>query len=160
MALSGRIAVVIVLMLILLLVHSVNVSSQPPDQLQPGFNQALAQVQRAESAGATTNEIAQLVLALNQALQLNRQALQLTNPKDAQNRTQLLNQVDQILETVQTQASQLEITVSQRTSTNTAVAYISGGIAAFLVALAYAYGFSLWRRYRIKRTFQMKVISK
>ena len=161
MPLTLRITLVILpMLLLLLLARPTGVSSQPSDQLQPGFNQALAQVQRAESAGATSSEVAQLLVPLNRAIELNKQALQLTSPQDAQHRTQLLNQVDQILESVQTQAGQLEITASRRTLINKIGAYTFGGAAALIATLAYAYGLSLWHRYRIKRTFQMKVVPK
>jgi hypothetical protein len=138
----------------------VNVTSQPTDQLQPRFSQVIAQIHRAESAGATPDEVAGLVTALNKAVDLNEQALALTRPEDAQKRAQLLTQVDQMLDNVQTNAAQLEAVASQRTSTNTALSYVAGGLAALLVTIAYSYGISFWRKYRVKRTFQMKVIPK
>jgi hypothetical protein len=137
-----------------------NVASQSTGQLEPRFNQVIVQVRRAESAGATKDEVGNLVRPLNRALELDQQALQLTGPEDAQQRTRLLAQVDEILGTVQSDATQLELVAAQRTFTNNAVAYLSGGIAAILGTIAFAYGLSIWRKYRIKRTFQMKVIPK
>jgi hypothetical protein len=161
MALISRALTIVVLTVALLLsARFVNVTSQPTGELQPHFNQIIAQVHKAESAGATADEVANLVALLNKALELNEQALGLTRPEDAQKRAQLLAQVDEILDSVQTEASQLEAVALQRTFTNNAFAYISGGIAALLVTIAYAYGISLWRKYRVKRTFQMKVVPK
>jgi hypothetical protein len=136
------------------------VVSQPTVQLQPHFDEAIAQVHKAEAAGATTNEVATLVVLLNKALELNEQALALSRPESAQKRTQLLTQVDEILSSIQTKASQLEAVASQRTITDNALGYIYGVIAAFTATLAYAWGVSFWRKYRVRRTFQMKVIPK
>jgi hypothetical protein len=161
MAPVSRVLTIAVLMVALLQSsRPVNVASQPTDQLQPHFNQAIIQVHRAESAGATTDEVAKLAALLNKALELNQQALALTRPEDAQKRAQFLTQVEEILDSVQGNATQLEVVASQRTFTNNVLAYVSGGIAAFIATLAYAYGLSFWRKYRVKRTFQMKVIPK
>lgn len=161
MAFVSRALIVVVLTVVLLLSsRPVNVTSQPTGQLEPRFNQVIVQVHKAESAGATTGEVANLVTLLNKALELNQQALQLTGAEDAQKQAQLLAQVDEILGTVQFEATQLEVVASQRTFTNNVLAYVSGGIAALLSTIAYAYGVSFWRKYRVKRTFQMKVIPK
>ncbi len=155
-------ALTIILLAVALLLSAqfVNVTSQPTDQLQPSFSQVIIQIHKAESAGATTDEVAKLTLQLNRALELNEQALALTRPQDSEQRAQLLAQVDQILNNLQTNATQLETVASQRTSTNNALTYLSGGIAALLATLAFAYGLSFWRKYRVKRTFQMKIIPK
>jgi hypothetical protein len=145
---------------LLFVARPVNVTSQSASELQPGFNQAIVQVHKAEAVGATKDEVANLVGVLNKALELNEQALALTRPEDAQKRAQLLAQVDEILDSVQSNATQLEAVASQRTFINSLVAYVSGGIAAFIVTLAYAYCTSFWRKYRVKRTFQMKIIPK
>ena len=161
MAFVSRVLILTVLMVALLLSsRPVNVTSQPTDQLQPHFNQAMIQIHKAESAGATTEEVAKLTALLNQALELNQQALALRRPEDAQKRAQLLAQVDELLNGVQSNATQLEAVASRRTFTNNVLAYVAGGIAALLVTIAYAYGVIFWRKYRVKRTFQMKVIPK
>jgi hypothetical protein len=157
---SKLLAVVMPAIVLLFLARPATVVSQPTDELQPRFNQVIAQVHRAELAGATSDEVAKLVVLLNQAVQLNEEALKLTRPEVAQRRAQLLTQVDDILNDVQTRANQVEAVASQRTFTNKVIAYASAGIAAFLATLAYAYGISFWHKYRIKRTFQMKVIPK
>jgi hypothetical protein len=120
----------------------------------------LAEIHKAESAGATSQEVANLVAPLNRAVELNEQALGVTQPGDAGKRAQLLGQVDQILSGVQSNATVLESVASRRTFTNTALTYISGGVAAFLVTIAYVYCVDFYRKYRVKRTFQMKVIPK
>jgi hypothetical protein len=155
-------ALIVVLLTVTLLLSSrpVNVTSEPAGELDPRFNQAIVQVHKAQSAGATPSEVASLVALLNRALELNEQALQLTRPENAQKQAQLLAQVDEILGMVQFEATQLERVSIQRTFTNDVLAYASGGIAALLATIAYAYSISFWRKYRVKRTFQMRVIPK
>jgi signal transduction histidine kinase len=136
------------------------ITAQTSTNLQPGFSNALMAIQQAETAGATASEIAPIMTLLNQAVQLNQQALQLTSPQDAQKRQQLLSQVDQMLTQVDTAAGQLQTVAAQRTQLNTIIAYVSGGVVALVGTVAYAYGLSFWRRYRIKRTFQMRVSPK
>jgi predicted DNA-binding protein YlxM (UPF0122 family) len=150
----------IALLLILVAAHSNTSTYLRADEIQPGFNQAITQVRLAESAGATQSEINDLVTTLNKALDLNEQALKLTSPNDAQRRTELLTQVNVTLNDVQTRADQLETVASQRTRTNTVLAYVYGGIAAAVGTFAYAFLLAFYRRYRIKRTFQMKVTAK
>jgi hypothetical protein len=158
---SRRILILtIATMLILLAVHSNTSTYLRANQIQPGFSQAITQVRLAESAGATQTELAELLTSLNTALDLNEQALKLTSPNDAQRRAQLLTQVDSMLSDVQTRAVALQTVASQRTRTNTVLAYVYGGIAAAVGTFAYAFLFAFYRRYRIKRTFQMKVTAK
>lgn len=144
---------------LLVAANSVAVMSQS-GEFQPRFSRVFAMVRQAEANGATPNELRELVAILNRALELNEEALKLTQSNEAQRRTGLLVQVDQMLDTLEGKASQLEAVASQRTFTNKVLAYVSGGIAAFLGTLAYAYGTSFWRKYRIKRTFQMRIIPK
>ena len=150
----------IAMMLILVAAHSNTSTYLRADEIQPGFNQAITQVRLAESAGATQSEINELLTTLNKALELNEQALKLTSPNDAQRRAELLTQVNAMLNDVQTRASALQTIASQRTRTNTVLAYVYGGIAAAVGTFAYAFLFAFYRRYRIKRTFQMKVTAK
>ena len=146
------------LVLFLVVFRSGVVSSQPVGQLQPGFNDALSALQGAEAAGATQGEVAPLVDALNKALSLNDQLNQLSaqDPK----RSQLQAQISEQLNGVETQATGLESLASQRALTDRVVAYVGGGVGALIAALAYAYGSSLWSKYRIKRTFQMRISRK
>jgi len=154
------IAVLALATLLLLTFHTMSATSQTIDDLQPRFGQALVLVQQAESAGATSTELAELMTLLNDALELNVEALRLTSPSDAQKRAQLLTQVDEILATVEAKAAQLQSVASQRTRTNTTLAYVYGVIAAFLGTVAFAYGAAFYRRYRTKRTFQMRISPK
>ena len=150
----------IALLLILVAVHSNTSTYLRADEIQPRFNQAITQVRLTESAGATQSEITELLTTLNKALDLNEQALKLTSPNEAQRRAELLTQVSAMLNDVQSRASALETVASQRTRTNTVLAYVYGGIAAAVGTFAYASLFAFYRRYRIKRTLQMKVTPK
>ena len=150
----------IAMMLIFVAVHSNNSTYLRADEIQPGFNQAITQVRLAESAGATQTEINELLTTMNKALELNEQALKLTSPNDAQRRAELLTQASAMLNDVQTRAGALETEASQRTRTNTVLAYVYGGVAAAVGTFAYAFVLAFYRRYRIKRTFQMKVTPK
>jgi hypothetical protein len=138
----------------------VEVASQTPAILQPGFNQALLEVRKAEADGATASEMNDLVGYLNRALNLNRQALALTSPSDAQQRTKLLAQVDQDLSVIRQRAGVYQIEASQRTFWNHVLAYLAGGVAALLATFAYALILAFYRRYRVKRTMQMKISPK
>ncbi|MGA2462612.1 MAG: hypothetical protein ABSF82_14435 [Candidatus Bathyarchaeia archaeon] len=158
---SWRILILtIATMLIFVAVQSNNFTYLRANEIQPGFNQAITQVRLAESSGATQSEITELLTPLNKALDLNEQALKLTSPNDAQRRAELLTQVNAMLNDVQTRASELETVASQRTRTNTLLAYVYGGIAAAVGTFAYAVLMVFYRRYRIKRTSQMKVTAK
>jgi hypothetical protein len=150
----------IAVMLILVAVHSNTSTYLRADEIQPQFNQAITQVRLAESAGATQSEITELVTTLNKALELDGQAVKLRSPNDTQQRADLLARVNVMLNEVQTNASVLETVASQRTRTNTVLAYVYGGVAAAVGTFAYAVLFAFYRRYRIKRTFQMKVTVK
>jgi len=156
MLLARRLVIVLfVAVLFLILARVTFVSSQGVDQLQPGFSQALSAVRGAEAAGATPSEIAPLVALLNNALQLNTQAS--ANP---QNRTQIQTQVSNQLAAIQSQAGQLQSTASQQTFTNHMISYVAAGVGALVATVASAYLLSFWRRYRVRRTFQMRISKK
>jgi len=134
--------------------------SETTGTLQPGFNQAIVELRDAQSAGATPSELTEPVALLNKALELNREALILSASDEATRRAGLLVQADQILTTVETQAIELTAVSSQRKSMNEFLTYLSGAIAAILGTIVYASAISMHRRYRIKRTFQMRVSRK
>jgi hypothetical protein len=144
------------LILLLIVLRATFVSSQTVDQLPPGFSQALSAVRGAEAAGATPAEIAPLVALLNIALQLNRQAANASSP----GRSQLQAQVSSQLATVQSRAGQLQGVASQRTFTDDVISYLSGGVGAIVATVVSAYCLSFWRKYRVKRTFQMRIYKK
>lgn len=134
--------------------------SQTAATIEPGFGPALVAVHQAESAGATPNEIASLVAQLNRALQLNQNALKMNGPGEVQNRSGLISQVDQMLMTVQGQATDLTALASHRSYMNKALAYIWGVVAAVVGTVLFAFTVSFYRNYRIKRTFQMRITRK
>ena len=146
--------------LLLIAANSATVRSQAGEELQPRFSRVLAVIHQAEASGVTPDELKDLVALLNRALELNDEALKLTGPGDAERRAQVLTQLDQVMSSLETKAGQLETLAAQRASTNKMLAYVSGGIGAFIATLAYAYGASFWRKYRVKRTFQMRISPK
>ena len=135
-------------------------TSQTVGTLQPGFGQAIVVLNRAESAGATSSEVSKLVALLNKALELNREALKLNATDEAETRAALLGQVDQILTTVKNRAIELTVAASQRSYNTRVLTYLGGAIAAVLGTITYAFAVSFYQKYRIKRTFQMRVIRK
>jgi CHASE3 domain sensor protein len=136
------------------------VRSQAVGTLEPRLGQTLVTLHQAESAGATPSEIEALVALLNKALELDNEALKLNAPDQAQRRNDLLAQVEQILTTVQNRATELAAVASQRTYNNRVLTYVGGAITAVLATFAYAFIVSFYQKYRIKRTFQMRVVPK
>lgn len=158
----GKFLVICIVPAILLLLAAqiVTVAPQPSQEPQPRTNRALVLVRRCEAAGATHQEVAGLVLLLNKALRLSEENAGLTAQGEAQRRAELLAQFDQTMDRVDIEAGQLEVTVSRRTLANKVIVYASGGAAAFITAFAYDYGMRFWHRYRIKRTFEMRIFPK
>lgn len=154
------VSLLVFLATVALLAHPLLVSFQLGDGLQTRFNDVIIEVHRAESAGATMSEVSDLVGQLNNALELNEAVGRLTGSNDSQKRQALLSQLNETLSLLQSKAAQVEATASRRTSFNRILGYASGVIAALLGTAAYALGTIIRRRYRIKRTFQMRVIPK
>ncbi|MGA2791799.1 MAG: hypothetical protein ABSF00_13660 [Candidatus Bathyarchaeia archaeon] len=134
-------------------------SAQINQPLQPSFGQAIVAVNNAEAAGATPNETAPLVTLLNKALELNQEASSLP-PNQTEQRNALLSSVNEILTNVTNQANDLTSTSARRTYTNKIITYLSGIVVAVVGTFAYVLGVELYQRYRIKRTFQMRVKAK
>jgi len=128
--------------------------SQP---LQQGFGRSFEAVLRAESAGATPRELSPLVTQLNKALELDREALALTNPTESGQRVELFAQVSQILVMVQSEADQLATASAQRSYDSSILSYVWGLAAAVIGTVAYALATPFYEDLRVKRTFQMKV---
>ncbi len=127
--------------------------------MQTGFSQALVAVNNAEAAGATPNETAPLVAFLNKALEMNQEASSLpANQTDQRNA--IISSVNQILMNVTNQALVLTNASAQRTYTSKVITYLSGIVAVAIGTFAYALGVQSYQRYRIKRTFQMRVKAK
>jgi hypothetical protein len=150
-------AAIVILVVALLPILAI---SQSNGTIEPSFAGTISAVCQAETAGATPNEIAVLVVLLNKALELNAEALKLTAPGDANKRTQLISTVDQMLTTVQSRAQGLTTHASQRSRTNKILTYIGGILAAFIGTILFAFIVSFYRAYRIKRTFQMRITRK
>ena len=149
----GKISIICALAALTLMVTS----STQTGGLQPGFGPAMVAVRQAEEAGATKSELTDLVTLLNEAVQLNNEALKLNAPNQAEKRVALLTQVDQILLTVESQAADLTVMSSHRTYVGKVLDYVWGAIAAVLLTVTYAFVASIREKYQIKRTFQMKV---
>ena len=155
-----RLAIAFGIVILAVMLLPILAISQSTGTIEPGFAGALGAVRQAEMAGATPNEIAALAALLNKALELNSEALKLTAPGDANRRTELLSQVDQILITVQSQAHDLTTLAARRSSMNKALTYASGILAAFVGTILFGFTVSFYRAYRIKRTFQMRITRK
>jgi hypothetical protein len=155
LAIAGVLAI-----LALIAIQPFTATSQTIETLQPGFGHTLVALHGAESAGATSSEIAELVALLNKALELNGEALKLSAPDQAKKQADLLTQVDQMLATVQNRAAELTTVASHRSYTNRILAYVFGVVAAVLGTIVYAFVVSFYQKYRIKRTFQMRVTRK
>ena len=152
-------SVAVIVLTLTVLQPIVQVESQT-ESLQPGFNEAISVLQEAESAGAKHSELSQLVSLLNTALELNRQALTITSSGEVEKRVNLLAQVDLMLSTVQAGALHLRTTATKRTSNDRTLAYVWGLIAAILGTICCALALLVYQKYRVKRTFQMKVTLK
>jgi predicted PurR-regulated permease PerM len=124
--------------------------------LQAGFGKAIVAVNDAEAAGATPNETAPLVALLNEALALNREASSLP-PNQTDQRNALLSSVNQILTNVTNQGNDLTSTSTRRTYTNEILTYVIGLLVAVVGTFVYVLGVEFYQRYRIKRTFQLRV---
>jgi hypothetical protein len=132
-------------------------ASQTTGSLQPGFGPAIEAVHKAESAGATPNEVSPLAAQLNKALELNREALRMSTPDESGKRAELLAQVDQNLTAVKNEADQLAVASAQREYIDKILTYVGGAIAAILGLLIYCITVSFYAKYRVKRTFQMRI---
>lgn len=141
-----------------LLAHPMPVASESVET-QSLLNKALQDVQRAESSGASPDEIQGLLAQLNSVLQL-QDDLQNVPSQDTQRRAQLLGQIEGKLNSVDQNAIQIATVASQRTSTNHLIAYSLGVVGAVLGTIAYYCVMLLYRKYRINRTFGMRIIPK
>jgi hypothetical protein len=141
-----------------LLAHPIPVASESVET-QALLNKAFQDVQSAESSGASPDEIQGLLAQLNSVLQL-QDELQSVPPQDTQMRTQLLGQIESNLSSVDQNAIQIATVASQRTSMNHVIAYSLGVAGAVLGTLAYYCVMLVFRKYRVKRTFGMRIIPK
>jgi len=151
------VSILLLTTLLLLVAGSIVAASSAADDLELRRSQTIILVSQGESAGATPSEMGELAALLNKAVELSEEAAMLTSPGDAQQRGDLLRQADEVLTTVGTKAAQLRAAASQRAFTTTVLMHVFGVIVAFVGTVAYAYGISFWRKYRVKRTFQMRI---
>ena len=122
--------------------------------LQPGFGQAITAVDNAEAAGAYPNEILPLVALLNRALDLNQEASMLNQTGE---HDRLISSANQVLANVTNQADYVTTRSAERAYSNKIITYASGIIIAVLGTFGYVVTAEFYERYRIRRTFQMKV---
>ena len=97
-----------------------------------------------------------LVRQLNSVLQMENQLNNLPS-EDTTMRVQLSNQINGTLALIDAQATQVAASASTRTSMSHLIVYSFAPIAAAFGTIVYYYVVSLWRKYRIKRLFRMKV---
>jgi hypothetical protein len=143
---------------VVLLVHSASVTSQSVSS-ETQLSKVIQDMRAAELSGATPDEIRELAVQLNALIGL-QDALQGTSPQDLGRRTQLSEQINNTLTRVDMQSDQLATRAAERTSVNHLVAYSAGVVGAVAATVVYHYGTLLWRRYRVKRTFQLNIIPK
>ena len=156
---SGWLILGAAILIAAIMISPLYLSAQTSLSQQPSFGQAIAAVTNAETAGATPNETAPLVTLLNRALELNQTASNLPTNQTEQ-RNGISSSVNQILTNVTNQANDLTTASAQRTYTYKIITYVSGLVVAVVGTFAYVFGVELYKRYRIKRTFQMKVKAK
>jgi len=145
---SSTILLAILLTLAILSITLTTVKSQSTGP-QSQFNLVIQDVQKAESAGANSEEMQGLVDQLNRVIELQNQ-----------NSTQNQPEINNALTTIDNEANQIQTTASQRTSINHLTTYATGFIGAILATIISHFAIQFWRKYRIKRTFQMKIIPK
>ena len=158
---QSKLAIIAILaILAVIAIGPLAVRSQTVGTLEPRFGQTLVELHQSETAGATSSEVAELVALLNKALELDGEAVKLNAPDQTQKRADLRAQVDQMLTTVENRAAELTVVASQRSYTNKVLTYVGGAIAAVLGTIAYAFIVAFYQKYRVKRTFQMRVTRK
>jgi len=139
----------------LMLVHPAFSPLQSAPQLQ--LNQVIRDMLKAESAGAGPDEMARLASEMNSMIDLEGQ-LQNLNPQDSAKRSQLLGEINAALARADADANEAEITASQRTFANRLFTYSLGVIGAVLATIVSHFTLSLWRKLRVKRVLQSRIV--
>jgi hypothetical protein len=151
------------ILLILLAIATLALVAYPAlvvsQSVNPQLSMVIQDIRKAESAGAERGEMQRLIDQMNSVSQLQDQ-MQNLSPQDVEKRAQLLGEINSTLSSIDAEANQLETIAAQRTYVGHVIAYSSGVVGAVIGTVAYYYGVLLYRRYRIKRTFQMKIIPK
>ena len=114
-------------------------------------------VRAANIAGATNQELSGSVQKLNQALQLLDSADQLGKQGQSAAASSYVQQAEQLLSTVQSDAVALQTKAQNRSQQQKLMTYALAPIMAFLTTLIYYYGGRAYRRYRITKTMNMRV---
>lgn len=141
---------------IVMMAQPVSVASQSvSSQIQ--LSRVIQDVQAVEQSGANPDEMRDLADQLNTMIALQYE-LQNLPPQELDKRAQLSEQINNTLTAVDTQSNEIAIRASQRTSISHLVAYSSGVVGAVIATVVFHYGMLLRRRYRVKRTFRMKII--
>jgi hypothetical protein len=120
------------------------------------INDTYRDVRKAEASGATAHEMSTLADQLNQVIRIQDQLRNV--PLGSDRSRQLTLEINKTLVNADTEARQ--ITGSNRAITNFLVRSSSAALSALLVTIAFHWCTILRRSYRIKRTFQMKIIPK
>ena len=123
------------------------------------LNQAMQDIRRAESAGAEPGELQKLVDRMNYATQLQMEEQSLP-AQDTDRKMKLQAEISSTLTSVDAEANQLEATAAERTYYGHLAAYSIALIGALIATAVYYYGLLFYKRYRVKRTFQMKIVPK
>jgi len=126
-------------------------------QARSEFAAAFEVVHSANLAGATNAELSNLTLQMNAALRLMDKADILDKQGRSGDATRLRAEAISLLDTIQTQATNLQAKAQQRASQEQALAYLLAPILAGLVVLAYHEGRKIYKRYRVARMMDMGV---
>jgi hypothetical protein len=126
-------------------------------QARSEFAAAFEVVQSANLAGATNAELSNLTLRMNAALRLMDNADILDKEGRSQDGARLRAEAISFLDTIPTQATNLQAKAEQRTSQERVLAYLLAPILAGLVVVAYHYGRRGYKRYRVARMMYMGV---
>lgn len=149
------IAILLALAVLVLICPSLVVSQS--NTRSPQFNIVIQDVLRAESAGATPEELKVLTGQLNSILSLQDKLL---NPEYSNRHSQILAQISNASASVDLDAKQVQITASHRTFTAHVIAYSLAGVGALCATIVSHYAISLWRKARNKRVLQLRFVSR
>lgn len=126
-------------------------------QARAEFAAAFKLVHSANLAGATNPELSNLTQQLNAASRLLDEANMLDKQGRSADANTLRAQAISLLDTIPTQASNLQAQAEQRSFQERALAYLLAPIMAGFVVLAYHYAGKAYWRYRIARTMGMRI---
>ena len=152
---SSIVILILLAFALLVLVHPSLVVSQS-DQ-SPSFNGVIQDVLRAESAGATPEELKGLTGQLNSILNLQDE---LQNPEYSNRQSQILGQISNASASVDSEATQMQVTASHRTFTAHIIAFSVAGIGAVCATIVSHYVILLWKKARNKRVLQLRLVAR